>query len=123
MNTQFEYVALPLRDVLALAAARGMTEAPDGSYLSDDGPTRAVARAFADGFRWVRTEGDFAVFERVVPAAPVRGIAAARGFLADALRALAPSQFGSFGVVGDAVAQIADLRDALVEVEKAEGGL
>lgn len=121
-TTRIEYVALPLRDVLALAAARGMAERPADSYLADDAPTRAVLRTLDAGCRWTRTEGEFAVFEREVLAAPVRGIAAARGFLADALRALAQAGRTPSGIVDDAVAQIADLRDALVEVERAEGG-
>jgi hypothetical protein len=38
---------------------------PD-AYVSDDPDTRAVRDLLAKGFRWVRTEGDVAVFEKEV---------------------------------------------------------
>ena len=36
---------------------------PD-AYVSQDRDTEAVRDLLANGFRWVRTEGEFAVFEK-----------------------------------------------------------
>jgi hypothetical protein len=36
------------------------------SYISEDQVARCLREALEDGFRWVRTEGDYAIFEKQV---------------------------------------------------------
>jgi len=117
---QFEYAALPARDVLALATVLGFETTPPGGYVSDDVPHRALSRLLDGGFRWVRTEGEFALFEREVLGRP--GAGAARAHLALALRALARAGGHRPLIVEDAIAQIADLHDLLANVEATDRG-
>ena len=57
---KFEYACVNADAVRAVTARPMMPDA----YASDDRDTRAVRELLAEGFRWVRTEGDFAVFEK-----------------------------------------------------------
>lgn len=60
---RFEYAALPFAQVVELIDARPSTKFPD-SYLSEDVDSIALPSLLAAGFRWVRTDGDMAIFER-----------------------------------------------------------
>lgn len=61
MTKIFEYRTLPLSIVVGLTD--GSPKHPD-AYLSDDADSRAFNSIIAEGFRWIRTDGDLAVFER-----------------------------------------------------------
>jgi hypothetical protein len=56
----YEYKTLPLRIVLGITNAF----APSESFLSDDKEYRVYRQLINDGFRWVRTDMDVAIFER-----------------------------------------------------------
>lgn len=116
MTQRIQYAALPLRYILDRATALGLAVPLSGSYLAQDAEGIHLDRLLDAGFRWTRTEGDLAVFEREVPRLP--GAEAARCALATALRALTDERRPEFD---DAVAQIADLYDALGEIA-ATGG-
>lgn len=70
MRTQFEYAALPLAYVLGRSCAVGLNVKPDGSYLASDREGVQFDRLLAAGFRWTRSEGDLAIFERQFEAPP-----------------------------------------------------
>ena len=59
---KFEYACVNA-DAVRAVTARPM---PPDAYVSDEADTRAVRDLLAKGFRWVRTEGDVAVFEKEV---------------------------------------------------------
>ena len=59
---KFEYATVSAEAVRAVTA-RPM---PPDAYVSQDRDTEAVRDLLARGFRWVRTEGDLAVFEKEV---------------------------------------------------------
>lgn len=44
---------------------------PEDSYLASDAETDAIKQALMMGFRWVRTDGDIAVFERIENLSPI----------------------------------------------------
>ena len=56
----FEYETMPIEDV---AACFQTLENPD-SYLTDDHQVKTLRRLRAAGFRWVRTDDGWAIFER-----------------------------------------------------------
>jgi hypothetical protein len=128
-KTRFEYAALPLRDILALATVLGFEAKSPGGYVSDDAPARALDRLLRHGYRWVRTEGEFALFEReaevlpltvVVPAEPTVRAACdllerARGYLAHV------STHTDDIRLDDAVARIADTIEDLADAVAEEG--
>jgi hypothetical protein len=58
----YEYRAMPVAIVLGLVSA---LDRP-GIYISDDAELRAYRNVLAGGFRWVRTDGEWAIFERFV---------------------------------------------------------
>jgi hypothetical protein len=61
MKTTYEYRTMPALAVIELtAAARPQPDA----YLSDDQEKQAYDKLLAGGFRWIRTDGDTAIFER-----------------------------------------------------------
>ena len=57
---KFEYACASAEAVLAVTARPMLPDA----YVSQDRDTEAVRDLLANGFRWVRTEGEFAVFEK-----------------------------------------------------------
>jgi hypothetical protein len=50
-------------------AVRALTAEPKypDAYVSDDADTAVVRALLERGFRWIRTEGELAVFEKEVP--------------------------------------------------------
>jgi hypothetical protein len=58
----YEYRAMPVVIVLGLVSA---LDRP-GIYLSDDAELRGYRSVIEGGFRWVRTDGEWAIFERFV---------------------------------------------------------
>lgn len=59
----FEYRLLPFDNLVDLLR---QIEPPKDSYLSEDGFLKAYKSTIQQGFRWVWTEGDWAVFERKI---------------------------------------------------------
>lgn len=47
-------------------AAMARVPAPEDSFLSLDAEVAAVRDLLAKGYRWIRTDGEWAVFERAV---------------------------------------------------------
>lgn len=60
--TRYHYATVPADAVIG--AARLCTE-PD-SFIADDGESKAIRELLANGYRWVRTDCGFAVFEKQV---------------------------------------------------------
>jgi methionine aminopeptidase len=48
-----------------VAWAAHITTEPD-AYVAEDATIRAVRELLAKGYRWVRTDGDWAVFEKEI---------------------------------------------------------
>ena len=42
---------------------------PEDSYLSQDNSTKTLAELLAKGYRWIRTDGEIAVFEKEITGA------------------------------------------------------
>jgi len=62
--TRFNYLVLPAEQVKTIFAAAAMGPGLPDSYLSEDEVSRALAIAIDSGFRWVRTDGNSAIFEQ-----------------------------------------------------------
>lgn len=64
-HTSYDYLLFDLTLVVAALRFRKSVSQPD-AYLADDadGQLAALHTALAAGYRWVRTEGEFAVLER-----------------------------------------------------------
>lgn len=62
MQRRYDYFTMPVTAVLGLTAlgSRAMKDA----YVADDQESQAYNQLLKAGFRWVRTDGDIAVFER-----------------------------------------------------------
>ena len=60
---RYEYACVSIEAVRALSAE---PKYPD-AYVSEDADTVAVRELLERGFRWVRTEGELAIFEKEVP--------------------------------------------------------
>jgi hypothetical protein len=61
----YDYRIHPLELTLAAFKQINPTETPD-AYLSASPDLDALLQTIADGFRWVRSEGDHAIFEKLV---------------------------------------------------------
>jgi hypothetical protein len=59
----YEYACVSVEAVRALTAE---PKYPD-AYVSQDVDTAAIRALLERGFRWIRTEGELAVFEKEVP--------------------------------------------------------
>ena len=59
---RFHYATLPAECVL-LGARVDMGE---GAYFADEFHTKAVRDLLAKGYRWIRTDGEWAVFEKEI---------------------------------------------------------
>lgn len=55
-----------LRSVEAVRALTAVPKYPD-VYVSEDADTVVIRSLLERGFRWIRTEGELAVFEKEVP--------------------------------------------------------
>lgn len=69
LRRSFEYVLLPAAHVIQCLSWIDKSAAPD-SYLSKEPATDALKDVLALGYRWIRTEGDHAVFEREILRSP-----------------------------------------------------
>jgi len=56
----YHYATMPF------AAVREMLQVPvpEGAYLAEDAETKALRDLLRKGYRWIRTDGDHAVFEK-----------------------------------------------------------
>lgn len=61
---KYEYAAIYFVSVTAFATPKELRQSD--SYFTDDAESRAYFRMLEEGFRWVRTDGDWAIFEREV---------------------------------------------------------
>lgn len=61
--TTYDYVTMPIADVLALTATFDAATMP-GAYISDDASARTYRDLLAAGYRWIRTEDGQAIFEK-----------------------------------------------------------
>lgn len=54
---------------MSVEAVRALTTEPNypDAYVSEDADTAVVRDLLKCGFRWVRTEGELAIFEKEVP--------------------------------------------------------
>lgn len=59
--TIYAYMVLPLETVAAALSPED-PEQPD-AFLSADVTTKALRDVLSKGYRWIRTDGNFAVFE------------------------------------------------------------
>ncbi len=67
MSTRYQYRALPARVVFELFHGLALMEVRDGYIAQDLDPDELALRVvLAAGFRWVRTDGEWAVFEMPV---------------------------------------------------------
>lgn len=71
-RNRWEYKILDAGWVQSILAARQLIEAGGEGYVSDDEATRMFDGILADGYRWIRTDGDQAVFEREAPVVEAR---------------------------------------------------
>ncbi|MFZ4484805.1 MAG: hypothetical protein ACOYOL_13080 [Chthoniobacterales bacterium] len=62
MRRRFDYATVSADAVRAVTTRPMMPDA----YVSQDRDTEAVRDLLAEGFRWVRTEGELAIFEKEV---------------------------------------------------------
>lgn len=62
-GSAYEYATARASDVGAIF----QVPREPGAYISRDATSAAVADLLARGFRWVRTDGEWAVFERLGP--------------------------------------------------------
>ncbi len=62
----YHYATMPLGAV----AEMGRVPAPEDGYLSEDENVRAIRDLLAKGYRWVRSDGEWAVFERIIETPP-----------------------------------------------------
>lgn len=70
LRLRFHYLVFKL-DVIA-----PMLEPPDeenrpGAYLAEDATSKALKDALAKGYRWTRTDGDNAIFEKITLRLPL----------------------------------------------------
>lgn len=63
--TKYEYATMPFTEVVGLIRTFDAATMP-GAYLSDDDSLRLFCGLLSGGFRWVRTDGDLAIFERAI---------------------------------------------------------
>src|SRR5262245_21756758 len=62
--SRYKYKLIPLKFLVAFEfCSQGIK--PD-SYMADDAEAQALSRVFKDGYRWVRTIHDYAVFEKEI---------------------------------------------------------
>lgn len=59
---RYQYKALPANLVVQILAAQTCAEA---GYITDDWPARTLHALLRDGFRWVRTDNEYSIFEKV----------------------------------------------------------
>ena len=59
----YEYACVSVEAVRALTAEPKYADA----YVSEDADTAVVRELLERGFRWVRTEGELAIFEKEAP--------------------------------------------------------
>jgi hypothetical protein len=59
---KYHYFTVPASDVIGCAR---LCVEPD-SYISDDPTSQALRELLRKGYRWIRTDGEYAVFEKIV---------------------------------------------------------
>jgi hypothetical protein len=59
----FDYKVVPLESVLVLCRYVSPDECPD-SYMAEDAESKTLRDLLANGYRWIRTDGGYAIFEK-----------------------------------------------------------
>jgi peptidoglycan/xylan/chitin deacetylase (PgdA/CDA1 family) len=62
MNLVTDYICFPAHAVYELHD--WTTKCLPDAYVASDALTDAILTALAQGYKWTRTEGDYAIFER-----------------------------------------------------------
>lgn len=62
LNAIWSYATMPVSDVEACLRV----PVPQDSFLAKDATTTALSDLLKHGYRWVRTDGEIAVFEKCV---------------------------------------------------------
>ena len=63
-HRKYKYKAFPLIITLTYVAAKTNAQITGEGYVSEDACALAIEAALESGYRWVRTEKDYAVFEK-----------------------------------------------------------
>lgn len=121
--TRYEYTQMNASAFLATVGARLSKTIRGEGFVALDDANAAVRHLEEGGWRLVSVGPDCAVFERALPDLPEFGPAAARRHLGAALHALSREERlpCPFSVMDDMRATIADLQDALAQVETTGG--
>ena len=61
---RYKYQAFPLLITLTYISAKTNAQMTGEGYVSEDAYALAIEAALESGYRWVRTEKDYAVFEK-----------------------------------------------------------
>jgi hypothetical protein len=64
---EYEYGVMPAEEVMQISSSLAQTRAgtaPVDSFLSEDASLQTYRNLLKSGFRWIRTDGDQAIFER-----------------------------------------------------------
>lgn len=72
MTYRYQYKTLPAHQVIALT---DVTDLHPDSYIAEDVESSTLRLLLANGYRWIRTDGDTAIFEKrrlVLPALETR---------------------------------------------------
>jgi hypothetical protein len=62
INNQYHYATMRVADIVPLL----QLPVPDDSYTSEDHTTSTLRNLLHQGYRWIRTDGDHAVFEKLI---------------------------------------------------------
>ena len=62
----YKYACMSAAEVVAIATAIAECEECPSGYMADDMSLRVYKNLLSQGYRWVRTDGEVAVFEKAV---------------------------------------------------------
>jgi hypothetical protein len=62
----YDYKLIPFRSMIALC---GCANYPD-AYVAEDAESNALRNLLTEGYRWIRTDADYAIFEKLLTTPP-----------------------------------------------------
>lgn len=62
ISDQYHYATMLVEDIVPLL----QMPVPEGAYLSEDHTTSTLRNLLRKGYRWIRTDGPYAVFEKLI---------------------------------------------------------
>jgi hypothetical protein len=62
IRTRYHYATMPFTTVAHML----QMPIPPDAYLSEDDNSKALRELLAKGYRWVRTDGDLCIFEKII---------------------------------------------------------